>query len=990
MSPLRAVLVVALTSCSGTAAPDAGPDASLPPADASLDGGPDAATDPTRIIVRFDPAATDFYRLPWPSDARLTADGTPDMTGFPARRGQMDETLDEIERAVHGFATMPVAYFALTAPVTEASLPQGLAALEATSAIQMIDLSEQGCGGRLPLEVAFAAEGDNLREENLLQVANAIGTVLRPGRPYGVVILRSFGAPEGRSTPRPAAFDAALADTTSADPLAVSLAPLRRCLPSTDLSLDDVAVATVFTPQDPVSEMRALARFAADTTAVSPRPVTGWRVADGWSRRRLALTTYTGVVQMPIFQEGVSPYDDGGGLVFDAGGQPVIQRWEEVEIAVAMRELAAPPPGPRPVLVFMDGTGWDKWTHLPDNWIVEALDAGYVVMSFMPQFHGGRAGFAGNTELSSFNLLSPPAGRSNFRQQAAETIHFARIIREQIATMPGVPPLDTDNLVYGGQSQGALCGAIVAGVDDTYRGFVLNGLSSYLTLTVLFREDILDFEQVVSTLYGFRGTLDRFHPLLQILQMGADVVDPHNYGPSWRAAGNSVFVSNGYEDTTTTPRGIEHLTMCADMPPIAPPGWDIDPVGVWDGMPVALPVEGNTLSAAGDPLTIATFLDFTRGHGTIYGNRFVRELAATFWETARAGVPRLSSRAEHQCGDGTDEDLDGLADCDDPDCAARAPCVEGACDNMIDEDMNGQTDCDDPVCATASACRERACGDSMDNDGDGATDCADTDCAARAPCAEERCADGRDDDGDSNIDCADSQCAGRDECRERFCSDGTDNDRDGAIDCEDSECLRSAACPEASCTDGTDEDMNGLIDCGDPGCAPAMACERMHESACGNGADDDGDGASDCADADCALDAACPSTTCAHGDLGTQTGLALWRGSIAGRTNDYPVGDCVGLGAGGDAPDLAFTWTAPAAGDYRVSTMGSAIDTVLSVLGPDCDPVGELACNDDQSPLSTSSVTVTLADGESIVIVIGAYDADLATGEVVLHIVPES
>ena len=940
-------------------------------------------------LVRFDPDGEGFYRIPWPSDARLTAAGTPDMTGFPGGR-PVAPPLAEIEARVSGFATMPVVYFALTAPVSDDALPQGLEAMEPDSPIQMIDLSEEGCGRRLPLEIAFAAEGDSMRDDNMLQVANAVGTVLTPRTPYGVIVLESFGDDAG-PTERPAAFDRALNDTTGADALSRSLEPLRRCLPSAGVALDDVAVATVFTTQDPIGEMQTLRDFVMDPERLETRAVGGWQMAEAWSRRRLSILTYSGTIELPIFQDGETPYErTGGGLVLDADGQPVVQRWESVDVAIAARTFETPPEGPRPVLVFMDGTGWTPWGHLSDNWISEALDAGYVVMSFMPQFHGGRAGFEGNTETTTFNLVNPSAVRTTFRQEAAEISYFIRLIRERIAGLPGLPPLDTERLVYGGHSQGALCGAIVAAVEDQFEAYVFSGLSSYLTFTVLHREDIVDFAAVVSAIYRYRGTLDRFSPLLQMMQMGGEVVDPHNYVRRWHGwaenpDGNHVFVSNGLADATTTPRGMEHMTMAADMPPLAPPGWEVDPVGVWDREPVSLPVSGNEVALSGGALTIATYLDPTQGHGTIYRRPFVRELAVGFWDSARAGTPTLSSRSEYQCGDGADDDVDGMFDCADPDCASTAPCVEGACDNGVDEDDNGMTDCADPVCASAAACQERACDDG-DDDGDGAADCADPDCARRAPCAEQICDDGMDDDGDGDVDCADTECASAAVCHETRCTDGLDNDRDGAIDCADSECLHSSGCPERACTGGTDEDDDGLTDCADPDCASATECARTAETMCGNGADDDDDGAIDCADADCGATTACAAATCADATLGSQLGVALFTGTLDGAGNDYPPGDCVAFGAGAGTPDVALEWTAPAAGEYVISTRGSEVDTVLHVLGATCEPASELACDDDDSPLVTSEVAVTLEEGQTVVIVVSGYDAAEDAGAFTLHI----
>jgi hypothetical protein len=81
------------------------------------------------------------------------------------------------------------------------------------------------------------------------------------------------------------------------------------------------------------------------------------------------------------------------------------------------------------------------------------------------------------------------------------------------------------------------------------------------------------------------------------------------------------------------------------------------------------------------------------------------------------------------------------------------------------------------------------CRGGVDDDIDGLVDCADPDCAA--DCDERaRCDDGIDDDQDALVDCSDPDCDGTAGCHEAgvFCSDGRDNDRDARIDARDAEC----------------------------------------------------------------------------------------------------------------------------------------------------------------------------------------------------------
>ncbi len=1022
----------------GPDSPDVPPDAPDAPDanDTGMDVAPDLPVDPTAIVFRYEPDAEDFYRLPWPSDGRVGPMGGPDLSEFPNRSATLDTYLTEVE-AVRGYSLMPVAYFGALTEIPAEALPDTLGSLEPTSAVQLLDLSEDGCGHRFPLDMLVNAEADTFHDARTLQIGNAIGTILAPGRPYGFVILRSLGQEQGLHTPRPDAFDADLMS-------AAHLQPLRDCIPNTDLDLDDIAVATVFTTQDAVGELQRLRDFVVNPNKVETRPLVRWGFSEAWSRKSLRITTYEGTVQMPMFQEGIPPFPSvGGALIFGEDGDPVIQRWEDVDIAVAWRVFDEPT-GPRPILVFEDGTGWTPWDHLRSNWVSAALDAGFVVASFIPQYHGGRGGIGGSPELNTYNLVNPAAARGNFRQQAAEASYFVRLLRERIAGLEGPPELDAARIVYGGHSQGAMSGAFLAAVEDQYLAYALNGLSTFFTLTILHRKDIIDFELIVRSVFSLDRPLDRYYPILQMVQLGADVVDPHSYAPHWK---NDVFVVNGLLDDTTTKRGMDHLTMVANMPPLRNPGWEVDEQNIWSGEPVSVPLQGN-VDDDGVAHTRATLLDAEQGHGTIYRNQRSREMAIDFWRSAVDGGARLTHRREWVCNDGVDDDEDGVTDCEDSncedsplcdelicddgidddgdgdiDCADRAcrraeNCVEPICDDGIDDEGDGLIDCDDPDCGRRAPCFEEFCGDGIDNNGDNIVDCEDPQCAGRAPCAEENCGDGedgdgngqvdcddafcagkkpcaevdcdddRDDDGDGKIDCADEECReNTDICRERSCADRRDDDFDGLRDCADPDCVRSVACPELVCDDGEDNDQSSLIDCADPDCLGTDACPLRVETACDDG-DDDEDGLADCADSDCALHPECHDPeSCADGNLGSSLGIPVIVGSLADATNDWRPGECLRLGLGADTADTSLLWTAPSSGEFYLTTYGSETDTVLTLFPGDCDADREFGCHDDLGPISSSSIRLRIDEGESVTIVVSAFAAEEA-GSFQLHIYP--
>jgi hypothetical protein len=136
------------------------------------------------------------------------------------------------------------------------------------------------------------------------------------------------------------------------------------------------------------------------------------------------------------------------------------------------------------------------------------------------------------------------------------------------------------------------------------------------------------------------------------------------------------------------------------------------------------------------------------------------------------------SGKETSCGDGIDNNCNGLIDCDDPDCQPVGATPGGTCDalgNTCSTKSGGKSTCS--VCSgnggTAQTV-ETSCGDSKDNDCNGQTDCADAACAGQ-PCD----LNGR--------RCIGSTCT----CQgggPEICYDGLDNDCNGLRDCADSAC----------------------------------------------------------------------------------------------------------------------------------------------------------------------------------------------------------
>ncbi|RLB49554.1 MAG: hypothetical protein DRI90_24430, partial [Deltaproteobacteria bacterium] len=325
---------------------------------------------------RYEPGGADFFATPWPSDHRVLADGTVDLGSFPRQEvAIVSQIVQAIEGHITGFSTMPTGYFQLQGAPSGEALLAPIDTLDPTAAVQLIALGPESCGERVPVEmqISLANDGDPYLPGHVLQIAPVPGFVLRQQVPYAFVVLRSFTMASGEPVERPAQWDAYL-EGTKTGPIADSLEPLRACAAQGEIDLDAVALGTVFTVQDVVGPASALRNAVADPDYSDAPEITGWAVDAGLSGSDH--TAYTATYQTPIFQTGVSPYaDEGGDIVFDEDGQPIIQRWEEVPMIVVVPEGA----GPFPVLLWVDGTGWGQWSHVSSSLTKSLLAAGFAV-----------------------------------------------------------------------------------------------------------------------------------------------------------------------------------------------------------------------------------------------------------------------------------------------------------------------------------------------------------------------------------------------------------------------------------------------------------------------------------------------------------------------------------------------------------------------------------------------------------------------------------
>jgi hypothetical protein len=228
--------------------------------------------------------------------------------------------------------------------------------------------------------------------------------------------------------------------------------------------------------------------------------------------------------------------------------------------------------------------------------------------------------------------------------------------------------------------------------------------------------------------------------------------------------------------------------------------------GHWEGLtadteiPTATAVDG-TVTFNSDEVRKAS------GTFTFVVDDVSKEFDGTYEYAYNASVPPPSGSIDYPpapvC---TDNDNDQYSveggDCGEADCEDADPDVNPGADEICgdgkDNDCNGLTDDDDPVCG-GSVCtaytKKDNCTDDLSCEWVGNPNnghCQDAEQCEVTESPETSCSDGIDNDCDSEIDLDDSDCSGSCEPdgreKGKKCSDGIDNDCDGLVDGADPEC----------------------------------------------------------------------------------------------------------------------------------------------------------------------------------------------------------
>jgi hypothetical protein len=582
----------------------------------------------------------DFFRLPFPSDVRVSG-GRLDLSDFP-RPGPGVLGVDLVQlyadawaAEFDGFSAIGVVTFRFSAAVDFATA--------SPDTVRYVDLTPGATlGQELGRVWSFEPARGKLVCGNRLIVRNTPDFPLLPRHTYAVILTTAIAAPGGTKAAPDADLAAVLAPQrppAAAADAALGAAwdlhqPLRDWLARQGASAPapSIGAAALFTVQDTTGHMQRLAA----SVAAQPAPVltaltlcdAGVRSPcdDGTADRACPATPNAafheihGRMRMPIYQQGTAPYEtpeQGGGIV-ETAGAPQVARTEDVCFALSIPKSVVPPPASGwPLMVHSHGTGGSMRSFVTTG-LAKALASGGVpsaVLGFDAVEHGARRGASSKApDDLVFNLLNPRAARDNVLQGAADILTALRVAGVAIdaaASPTGAAiKFDPAAVTFFGHSQGSSAGALALAFSDAAPAAVLSGAGSFLTMKML--EAVSPTNIGAGLALAIGEPVDAGHPMLTLLQSYLDRSDPLSYHPLIVArppvvagaaalASKHVFMSWGTGDTFTPPSTLEATVRSLQIPPVAPLRQDFGVAAI------ARPVSFDVTGGDGKPRTAALF-----------------------------------------------------------------------------------------------------------------------------------------------------------------------------------------------------------------------------------------------------------------------------------------------------------------------------------------------------------------------------------------------
>lgn len=549
---------------------------------------PDPALESGDFRVFFeipgDEPLSDFYRLPFPNDARRDDSGNINLNGHPAPGALVDVVGDvvgnvirTIETDTHAFGNNQAVFLRFSASPDFETLTLGL---PGTGNVALVDLTPGPTYGTIP---PFAFETHTERTtylcHNWLAAYPLDGAPLRPGHTYGLLVTRDVTDEFGNHAAQDPDFTVLVgAESPGTGRLGhpwERYAPLRAWLSSAGISPDQLSAAAVFTTEDPSAEVErlrvavaaepvpevaglTLCGTGADLYADPADPTRGCQTAsDG------AFIELQGTVTLPQYQEGAPPFKDAvdGGAIDLERRLITPLRQEAVHITLTVPADVPMPQAGWPVVVYGHGTG-GNYTGAVRDGLADLLTGftapdgtpvAFATLTFDAPLHGPRANPAAwkqawldvdphayDPDVLFFNPLNPRAARDNALQEAADLWSLVKAARAFDIAAGSSPTgqrlrLDKNHVFYLGHSQGAVVGPLFLGHEPEVTAAVLAAGGALTIESLLHKTSPHNLPAMIAV--GLADPyLTRVHPILNLTQQLAERTDGVNHAGFVQAA----------------------------------------------------------------------------------------------------------------------------------------------------------------------------------------------------------------------------------------------------------------------------------------------------------------------------------------------------------------------------------------------------------------------------------------------------------------------
>ncbi len=511
---------------------------------------PDAPANTVAFDLEGPLAAETYWDLPFPSDLRLTAEGRPDLAGFPNRRHLpvLDALLSVAsERA--GFPVMPIAWFRFTGEPPTHELAHVIAA-DAAADVLLVDIDPSSDErGSLHALVAQTLPHDDFTATGLVAIAPRPGTVLRGHTRYAFVLRKSF-APDASV---PAGFADLAADRTPSGSRGAAArelyAPLWDTLADLGIARDDLLVATVFTTGDEVAVLHARSEAIRTTqhTVISDLHVDP---TDGATHP--GYCELVGKATFPQYQVGTQPFSTDGRFQLDAAGVPIVQSMMTVPLTIVLPKRTMPTNG-WPLWQFFHGSGGassdlvdDGPNATPDGLPEVGEGPGAVVArrgiasasSALP-VNAERLPGAGNYEYLNINNLGsfPYTFQQGVFEQRLllDALLELEISPQIVAACTGVAlpatatahHFDAGKLTAGGHSMGGMYTNMIGAVEPRYGALTPFGAGGFWNMMILDTEIQPGARDLLAGVFGVDPEhLSFVHPTLSLIGLGWEIAEP--------------------------------------------------------------------------------------------------------------------------------------------------------------------------------------------------------------------------------------------------------------------------------------------------------------------------------------------------------------------------------------------------------------------------------------------------------------------------------